>query len=479
MKNLHLAILLFLGTAFTANAQLPRSEPPPQRMPIISASDDDALFIKSIYDNTLTRSVCYEWLRHLCKKVGNRVSGSEHYLAAVEYTRQMLDSLGLDTVWIQPVMVPHWERGDVEKARAISQFAGTIDLNIAALGGSAATPLEGLNAEVIEVKSLDELEALGAAKVKGKIVFFNRPMDPTQVNTFNAYSGAVDQRGSGPSLASELGAVAALTRSMTLKYDDAPHSGGTRFGEGIAPIPAAALGIQSAEMLSQLLKKEPNLRVHIRLSCRKGKDELAYSVIGEIKGSKYPNDIIVVGGHLDSWDIGEGAHDDGAGCVQSMEVVHLFKRMGIRPQHTIRCVLFANEENGTRGGNKYAEEAKRKKEHHIAAIESDAGGHAPVGFSIDGTEALIKANLPQVGSWRSLLEPYGSYKLDKGHSGVDIGPLREQNVLLFGMMPESQRYFDYHHSKNDVFENVNKRELELGAASMSALVWLLDTYGVR
>jgi hypothetical protein len=227
-----------------------------------------------------------------------------------------------------------------------------------------------------------------------------------------------------------------------------------------------------------MLKQEPNLKVNLRLDCKTMKDELAYNVIAELRGTAFPKEVIVIGGHLDSWDIGEGAHDDGAGCVQSMEVLHLFKIMGIKPQRTIRCVLFANEENGLRGGKAYAQWVLTSGEVPVAAIESDGGGHMPRGFSFDGVEPVAKANANRLRDWRNLLMPYGSYEMEPGGSGADIGPLRDQGTLLFGLRPESQRYFDYHHSVNDVFETVHKRELEFGAASMTALVWLLDRYGV-
>jgi hypothetical protein len=445
------------------------------------ASDDDAFAIRGLYDDVLTRSSCHEWLRHLCKRIGHRASGTGAYLSAVEYTRQMLDSIGCDTVWLQPVMVPHWDRGSVEKARIVqSRQIGTQELSVAALGGSAATPVLGVTGEVIEVHSLDELEAMRPEQVKGKIVFFNRPMDPKQISAFAAYGGAVDQRGSGPNLAAKMGAIACLTRSMTLKFDDVPHSGATNFEDGVAPIPAAGLGIQSAEMLSALLKKEAKVTVNLQLDCHRMPDVLAYNVIGEIFGSRFPNEIIAVGGHLDSWDIGEGAHDDGTGCVQSMEVLHAFRRMGMRPQRTLRCVLFANEEFGLRGAKRYAEAAAADKtRRHIAAIESDGGGHTPRGFSVDGTEQLLGRNFKRTLEWRNLLAPFGAADLDRGYSGADIAPLRPQDVLLFGFRPDSQRYFDYHHARTDVFENVHKRELELGAAAMLSLVWLLDTYGVQ
>lgn len=440
-------------------------------------NDADVEKVGDIFDNVLTQSSSYNWLHYLCKNIGHRIAGSPAGAAAVEYTRQMLDTMGCDKVWLQPVKVPYWTRGKISECRIInSQIAGDINLSACALGYSAATEITGLSAEVIEVKSVSELEKMDASKVKGKIVFFNAPMDPTKVSTFSAYGEAGHQRTAGPRKAAEKGAVAALVRSLTLKADDIPHSGVTIFDD-VLPIPALGLGIQSADRLSALLSKEKQLKVFIRLDCKKHKDQLTYNVIGEIKGSEFPDKIILVGGHIDSWDLGEGAHDDGAGCVQSMEVLHAFKRLGIKPRHTIRCVLFANEENGLKGGSTYADEAKNKGEIHVAAIESDGGGHTPRGFGMDAVPEILKDAYAKTQKFREILAPYGFYELVTGGSGADIGPLKNQNVVLFGYRPDSQRYFDFHHTVNDVFESVHKRELELGAAGIASLVYLIDKYG--
>lgn len=454
---------------FLITASLPNS--------IQAQNDDDVEMVGDIFDNVLTQSSAYNWLHYLCKNIGHRIAGSPAGAAAVEYTRQMLDTMGCDKVWLQPVKVPYWTRGNIAECRIInSQIAGDIKLSACALGYSAATDITGLSAEVIEVKSVSELEKMSDDKVKGKIVFFNAPMDPTKVSTFSAYGEAGHQRTAGPRKAAEKGAVGALVRSLTLKADDIPHSGVTIFDD-VQPIPALGLGIQSAERLSALLSKEKQLKVYIRLDCKKHKDQLTYNVIGEIKGSEFPDKIILVGGHIDSWDLGEGAHDDGAGCVQSMEVLHAFKRLGIKPRHTIRCVLFANEENGLKGGSTYADEAKNKGEIHVAAIESDGGGHTPRGFGMDAVPELLKTAYAKTQKFREILAPYGFYELVTGGSGADIGPLKNQNVVLFGYRPDSQRYFDYHHTENDVFESVHKRELELGAAGIASLVYLIDKYG--
>lgn len=441
------------------------------------AKDEDAFFIRKIYDTALEEGRSYPWLKHLCQNVGARLAGSPQATAAVEYTYQMLDTLDLDSIWLQPCMVPHWERGEPELVRIVnSQKMGSVTLNALALGNSVGTGPNGITAEVIEVQGLEELEELGTGLLQGKIVFFNRPLDPTQINTFSAYGGAVDQRALGASRASEYGAVGALVRSMTTRIDNVPHTGGTYYEEGSTPIPAIAISTQDAELLSQIVKEE-STRVYMRSSCRMHADKPSYNVIGEISGSEHPEEIILVGGHLDSWDVGQGAHDDGAGCAQSMDVLQLLKRLDYRPKRTIRCVLFMNEENGLAGARAYWERSDSLGEYHLAAIESDRGGFTPRGFSADGDESIFQKKFKKVNDWLPLLEPYG-LRLQKGGSGADISGLKSQKGLLFGLLPDSQRYFDYHHAPNDTFETVNKRELELGVAAMTSLVFLIDKYGL-
>lgn len=443
--------------------------------------DEDAeiKYIKKMYTNILTKSPSHNWLYYLCKYAGGRLGGSPEYAAAVAYTTHMLDTIGCDTVWTQPVEVPYWRRGEVEKAKIVnSKHLGTVDLAITALGFSGGTDALGVTGEVVEVKNFEELEALGKDKIKGKIVFYNRPMDITRLNTFHAYGAAVNQRTAGPRKAAEMGAIGAIVRSMTVKQDNIPHSGVTSFN-GQTPIPAVGIGLNDADLLSNLLKKETTLTVNIQLSCKHMGKRIAHTVVGEVRGSEKPNEIILVGGHLDSWDIGEGAHDDGAGCVQSMEVLHVFKRMGIRPKHTVRCVLFANEENGLWGATKYAKQAKRKGENHIAAIESDAGGHVPSGFRMDAASDIAKQSYARVKKWRTIFASVGVWNIQAGGSAADISRLKDQGTVLFGYRPDSQRYFDFHHSANDVFENVHKRELLLGGGAMAALVYLIDKYGIK
>lgn len=436
----------------------------------------DSLRIKRIFDAALTEGKAYDWLNYLSNQIGGRLSGSVQAQQAVDYTKAQLDSLGLDRVWLQPVMVPKWVRGTPEFAYVETAPGVTTNVPICALGGSVATPLGGTKAKVVEVKTLEELKTLGEAEIKGKIVFYNRPMDPTLISTFTAYSGCVDQRYSGAEEAAKYGAVGVIVRSMNLRMDDFPHTGSMSYGETPTAerIPAAAISTNGAAVLSTTLKLNPDTQFYFKQRCEQLEDVESFNVIGEIKGSTHPEEIMVVGGHLDSWDLGDGSHDDGAGCVQSMEVLRLLKKTGYTPKRTIRAVLFMNEENGLRGGKKYAEVAEKNNENHVFALESDAGGFTPRGFSFDCGDS----DLQQVQSWSSLFEPYLIHYLEKGFSGADIAPLKNAGMVLAGLRPDSQRYFVHHHAENDTFEHVNKRELELGAAAMTSLVYLFDTYGV-
>lgn len=462
--NVHFTLCLFLLLPLLTKAQS-------------SQQDEDAFYIRSIFDHSLTQSSAHDWLRYLCKDIGARLSGSPQAAAAVSYTRQMLDTLELDSVWLQSCQVPHWERGGPEAVRVVnSTQMGSLSLTGVALGNSVGTPPNGITAEVVEVQHLDEVDELGEAGIAGKIVFYNRPLDPTYINTFQAYGGAVDQRGSGASRAARYGAVGVLVRSMTTGLDDVPHTGSLRYDPNYPAIPAIAITTNDAELLSRLLEKEA-VRVYMYSSSRMLSDKTSYNVIGEIKGSEFPEEIILVGGHLDSWDLGEGAHDDGSGCVQSMAVLQTLRRLGYRPKRTIRCVLFMNEENGLAGGRTYWAASNDQNEYHMAAIESDHGGFTPRGFTCEAMDDVFKKKFRKASKWLPLLEPYG-LTLSPGGSGADIGGLKSQGGLLFGLYPDSQRYFDFHHTAADRFETVNKRELELGAGAMTALVYLLDKYGL-
>lgn len=438
------------------------------------SQDNDSTIIRRLFNESLQNGKSYEWLRELTTKIGPRLSGSEGAKKAVDWGKKILESGGYDRVFLQDVMVPHWVRGAKEEGYILNGKV-KISVPLVALGGSIATPTKGLTAEVIEVKTFQELRDLGKEKVQGKIVFFNRPMDPTKINTFEAYGIAGDQRRSGANEASKMGAIGVIIRSLSSTENDFPHTGSMQYATGVALIPAAALSTNAATLLSKSLKENPALKFHFKQSCESLPDAPSFNVVAEIKGSEKPEEIIAVGGHLDSWDLAQGAHDDGTGIAQSMEVFRLFKILNIKPKRTLRVVLFMNEENGNKGGIKYADLAKEKGEKHIFAMESDNGGFTPRGFGIQGASVAI---LAKIQGYKALLSPYGLNEIEQGSGGTDVGPLAPQGTVLLGFKPDPQRYFEYHHASNDRFETVNQRELEMGAASMAAMIYLLDKNGL-
>ena len=437
------------------------------------AQINDSTQLRAIYTYNLTQGNCYENLRSLCKNVGNRLSGSHSAQKAVEWAALLMEKTKLDTIYFQRIMVPHWVRGKTELVSWKNKKGSIVNVNCTALGGSVGT--NGvIKGDLIEINNWNQLEEYGEKLIKGKIVFFNRPMNPTYISTGMAYGNCVDQRHNGASRAVEYGAIAVIVRSMTLKFDKNPHTGSMSYTDSTKKIPAVAISTKDAHDLSEALKINNVKSLSLELSCKQLPDTVSYNVIGEIKGSKFPEEIILVGGHLDSWDIGEGAHDDGAGVVQSLQVLETFKKMNIKPKRTLRCVMYMNEENGNRGGEHYANMVRNNSEKHLFALESDRGGFSPRGFSIDGN----KLQLEYLQTFKNLFEPYQLHIFSKGYSGVDIGPLKDGKLCLVGLVPDSQRYFDYHHSKEDVFENVHKRELELGASAISSIVYLVDKYGL-
>lgn len=464
MKKRCLSFFLSI-LVFTINAQSLNVE--------LQSPASDRQIIDELFRQALTESKAYPWLEHLCLKIGHRLSGSPQAALAVEYSAKIMAEIGLE-VTKQEVMVPHWVRGEKEVAFFAAGNGEKMMVNVTALGGSISTGDEGILAEIIEVQDWSELEQLGRENIEGKIVFFNEKMNPENLYTFESYGHCVKHRWGGAVEAARYGAKAAIVRSLNLRLDDFPHTGSMKYEDGVDRIPAAAISTKHAEALSAAIASGSQVQFYFRQTSQSLPDVLSYNVIGEIKGTKFPNEIILVGGHLDSWDVGHGAHDDGAGVMQSLAALELLKKINYKPERTIRVVFFMNEENGLRGGKKYAEVAAAKGENHIAAIESDRGGFTPRGFHVEGnSEALEK-----IRAWKDILEPFGLHQLTEGHGGADIGPLKTDDNVLIGFVPDSQRYFDHHHSNNDTFDTVNKRELELGAASISALVFLLDKYGI-
>lgn len=441
---------------------------------VLMAQQEDSVFIKRLSDEIMTNSKAYENLRFLTKKIGARLAGSPGMVKAEQWGLKLMQESGADKAWMQQCTVPHWVRGGKDQAQAklspTDKKPKTLD--VVALGNSVGSmkPLQQL---VVEVKDFDDLERKKDS-VKGKIVFYNYKFNSTLIRTFHAYRDAGRYRGQGPSRAAKYGAAAVIVRSMSHSTDNNPHTGATRYDSNFARIPALAIGLQDADWLSAAIQRAKNVYISLATFGKFLPDTIGNNIIGELKGSEFPDEIITVGGHLDSWDNCEGAHDDGAGCVQTIEIMRAFKAIGYQPKRTIRFVLFANEENGLRGGNKYADEAKAKGEKHIFALESDAGGFTPRGFGLSGSPAQYAKFM----QWQPLIAPYGCSEFVGEGGGADIGPLnRALGTAVAGYNPDSQRYFDIHHARNDVFESVNKRELDLGAVNMAALIYLVDKYG--
>lgn len=463
MRYIHLLVLICaLGSA--------RAQTPPP-----STDTGRQATVDRFFTEALTRGQAYEHLRTLVTTSPGRLSGSPSLGRAVVWAEEVLTSMRLDRVYKMDVAVPHWERGEPESIRMLVTGGDAVALTGVALGGSGPSPAEGLVAEAIEVHSLDELASLGRDKISGKVVFFNRPMDASQFRSSVAYRGAGDQRNRGPAAAAKLGAAGALTRSLSFSLNDIPHTGNTSFPPDTPKIPAAALSTAAADRLSAALAADPKLRVEIKIHSQWFPDAPSHNMIGEIRGSEFPHEVILVGGHLDSWDIAPGAHDDGAGVVQSIEVLRLFQTLGLKPRHTLRCVLFTSEENSLNGATAYASAAKSRAERHIFAVESDAGGFAPTGFELGSTQGDPHLRAEK---WLPLFRPWGIWQMTKGTAGADVGPLMLQGVTVAEITPDSQRYFDYHHSRIDSIDRVNPRELALGAASLAALIWLVDTEGL-
>ncbi len=425
--------------------------------------------VDTILREAVARGRAYERLVDLCTTAPHRLSGSAGAAAAVEWARQEMIDIGLENVRLEPVTVPHWERGDVCLVR-VAEPAGLVgdELTSITLGSSVATPEFGLTAEVIEVQSFEEL-AERRAEADGKIVFFNRPMDPESINTFAAYGGAVGQRSRGASEAAKAGAVAALIRSMSTRLDDVPHTGNMSYAVGVPKIPTAALSTVASERLSDMIEAGVPVKLHFRQNPVWHADKPSANVVGEIVGTTFPEEILVVGGHLDGWDVGQGAHDDGAGTCEAFEAARLLLQLGLRPKRTIRVVAFMNEENGLAGGRAYREQHAAEMPNHVFALESDSGGFRPRGFTTTA-KGDAKAILDEIAK---LLEPADCGLMLDGRGGADIGPMQLDGVLLAGLRPDSSRYFDVHHSESDTLATVNDREVNLAAGAMAALLYVI------
>ena len=448
--------VLFLSASLMVNSQV---------------SDNDV--IKNIYQNALTSYVAYNHLNELCTKAPGRLVGSKESELALELLMNQLSAIQTDTCYLQNYFTDSWRC--VSQAEAIVIQNGKKEkLNVVNLGLSVSTPAKGICADVVEVHSMKQLDSLGIAKIQRKIVFFNRPMDNAKLTTFQAYGGAIDQRAIGAAKAAQYGAVGVIVRSIATENDDFPHTGVSHYQKGVKEIPNLSISTNDANKLSRNILENSHTKIRIKSDTETLKSVRTANIIAEIKGSVHPENVILIGAHTDAWFNTPGAHDDGAGCMQMMDVLRIFNDLHIKPLNTIRLVLFMDEEMYQSGANEYATFAKKENKKHIACIESDGGAGLPLGFSIDAADSTVSS----VRKLSEVLKEFGVFVVDKGYGGVDIEPLKEYGFPLIGLETNSQRYFEYHHSANDTFDKVSRREMQLGTASIASFVYLIDKYGL-
>ncbi len=413
-------------------------------------------------------------ITELCDDIGHRLSGSAAYDRAVAWAVAAMQADGLTTARSEPVTVPRWVRGD-ESLAVVSPRP--MPLTLLGLGGSCATPPAGITAQVLVVRDLADLKSK-AADAKGKIIVFNQPMPAYSEKNRSGYGETVQQRVHGATWAHQHGGVAALVRSVTARSLLTPHTGGARFDGQGTPVPTAAIATEHADLLARWQARGIVATVTLKMQAHFEAPVVQANVVAEIRGSQFPNEVVVIGGHLDSWDVGQGAHDDGAGVVMAMQSLALLQRLGLKPKRTIRAVLFANEENGLAGGKAYAEAHKAEK--HIAALEADSGAFAPAGLGVDAKDpkqldALAAFAEGVAAQFKPL---FGALKVFKGDGGADISPLREAGVPAFGLVVEGSRYFDYHHTPADTVDKVDPKDLADCVAYMAALAWTFSETGV-
>jgi hypothetical protein len=400
----------------------------------------------------------YAKLSYLCDRIGNRLSGSDSLNAAIAWAAAQMKRDGLENVATPAVKVPHWvrDREDAEMVKPVRH-----SLSMLGLGGSVATPPDGITAEVVPVSSFDALNALGREKVAGKMVLFNVP--------YEGYGKTVAYRGDGPSRAAKLGAVAMLLRSVGSLSMQTPHTGALNYTESDPKIPAAAITLEDATLIQRLTDAGETVSVHLYMEAHMLPDADSANVMGEITGSQKPEEIVVMGGHIDSWDVGAGAQDDGSGIIASLEAVAVVKKLGLRPRRTLRVVFWTNEENGGAGGRAYREMVGGKIHNYVAAIEMDGGAEKPVGFGVSpGGAALARAK--EIGH---LLEPIGADTVREGGGGADIGPLMHDGVPGLGLFTVGQHYFDWHHSRTDTVDKIDPREFRQCVAAMAVMGYVL------
>jgi hypothetical protein len=410
----------------------------------------------------------YKKLQYLTDRVGARLAGSPELDKAIAWAAQAMKDDGLD-VRTEKVMVPHWVRGTQQGA-----IKSPVDrpLRVLTLGGSVATPKGGITAPLVVVHDWKELEAK-AEQVKGAIVLYNVAMPQWTPDKGSGYGKTVEYRSRGASRAAKHGAVATLVRSVTAKSLSTLHTGAMSYDKEQPKIPAAAVTIEDAELLDRLAS-ETKVTVQLELEPQFLPDVESANVIGELRGRELPDEVVVIGGHLDSWDVGQGAHDDGAGCVTMMQALRVLKQLGLQPRRTIRVVLFTNEENGVRGARAYAEQHKTELAKHVLALESDSGGFAPLGFGVDHKDKdaakRVRARLTEIAP---LLAPLGRMRVDEGHGGTDIEPMKPSGVPQVGLIVDGRTYFDYHHTEADTLDKVAPQDLADMVAAVAVLAYVV------
>ena len=410
-----------------------------------------------IISKSLTDSTAYNRLGYMCDTFGPRLSGSKNLENAINWILKEMKSDGLENVRGEKVAVPTWIRGK-ESATLLSPFKK--ELSMLGLGGSIATPRGGLKAEVIVVNDWDELESR-SNEVPGKIVLFNAP--------FTSYGETVAYRYSGASAAAKHGAVASLIRSIGPWSMNTPHTGVMAYNDDVQKIPNAALTMEDAMMLSRIHDRGNKIIVKLDMNARMVADRWSHNVLGEIKGSVYPDEVVVVGGHIDSWDVGQGAHDDGGACIASWEVLRLIKELGLKPKRTIRCVMWTNEENGGKGNKGYRDMHLDEMDKHVLAIESDGGVFSPKGFGFSGNDSARDI----VEEIHELMKPIGANTISDGGRAADVAPLNDEGVPVMSLKVDGSKYFWYHHTNADTFDKVDFNEFNRCIAAMAIMAYVV------
>lgn len=435
------------------------------------AQKNDSIVVSSIYKNALNDYTAYDNLKLLCDSASPRPFGSDESIKAVYLFAEMLENAGVEQVELQAYQKDIWKNIS-SSATLILPNSNIIDLNVVAIGPSVATSENGITADIIQVDDLEALEKLPNEDVEGKIVFFNSPMKNSFINPINAYVDAVGPRFFGAVKAAEKGAVAIIVRSVTMEMDSIPRSGCLRYANEIAKIPAVIVSPEDAIVISKQIEKENNLQANVNVNSVILENETTYNVVAEIKGKTKPDEVILVGAHIDTWFNTPGAHDDGAGCVQMIDVLRIFKTLSLNNNRTIRCVLFMDEEMYQSGAQAYTDSFDDKKETIVAAIESDLGAYQPDGFFIDA----VGEDLAFIQGFKTQLEPYGLDKFEKGFGGGDMSVIkRKYDFISMALRVENQRYWNIMHTENDTFDKINRRELQFGTAAITGLVYLIDS----